>query len=189
MWRYFQLPSYDTCTSVGQNTAYSHTYVATPQDIVGITACLHYGAPVPCAKQVFNQCLLVAVEGEDYTLGSPTVTFPDTSDVGSAACTTFTIVDDSILELDQQFEVQIVTPTNPANITLSLPSSTTTVTIMDNDSKCTPDETDCLSYNLTLNTISSRRSWYNPEVERYNGGYSTPSNTHQTGNLIANSNQ
>ncbi len=99
--------------------------------------------------------LLVAVDGEDYTLGSPTVTFPDTSDVGTTVCATFTIVDDSILELDQQFEVQVVTPTDPANITFNVTASTTTVTITDNDSKYTPDETGC---NLTHNTISNRRS-------------------------------
>ncbi len=96
---------------------------------------LQYHVPSKCLINVF----LVAVEGEDYTLGSPTVTFPDTSDVGSTACATFTILDDSSLELDQQFQVQVVTPTDP-NITLSVPSSTTTVTITDNDSKCTPDE-------------------------------------------------
>ncbi len=108
--------------------------------------------PSKCLISVF----LVAVVGEDYTLGSPTVTFPNTSDVGTTACATFTIVDDSILELDQQFEVEVVTPTDP-NITLSVLSSTTTVTITDNDSKCTPDETGC---NLTHNTISISRSWY-----------------------------
>ncbi len=78
--------------------------------------------------------MFAIVEGEDYNLTNSMVTFPDTSIVGSTACATFNIIDDSILELDQQFTAQLAS-SNPPGVTLSVPSSSTTVTIEDNDSK------------------------------------------------------
>ncbi len=78
--------------------------------------------------------LFAIVEGEDYNIANPLVTFPDTSTVGSTACATFNITDDSILELDQMFTVGLST-SDPPGVTLSLPSTTATVTIEDNDSK------------------------------------------------------
>ncbi len=80
-------------------------------------------------------CVLVAVEGEDYNLTNTVITFPNTSVVGAAACTTFTITDDSILELDKEFRIQITSPTDPPGLTISAQSSTTVVTIEDNEGK------------------------------------------------------
>ncbi len=78
-------------------------------------------------------CFLFAiVEGEDYNLANPVVTFPDTSTVGSIACATFNIIDDSILETDEQFTTQLAS-SDPAGVTLMI--STATVTIENNDSK------------------------------------------------------
>ncbi len=80
-------------------------------------------------------CFLFAiVEVEDYNLTNPVVTFPDTSIVGSIACATFNIIDDSILETDQQFTAQLAS-SDPPGVTLTVSSSTATVTIEDNDSK------------------------------------------------------
>ncbi len=80
-------------------------------------------------------CLLVTVEGEDYNLANTEITFPDTSVVGDTACATFTIIDDSILELDEEFRVQITSPTDPRGVTINVTSFTTVVTIEDNESK------------------------------------------------------
>ncbi len=78
-------------------------------------------------------CFLFAiVEGEDYNLTNSVITFPDTSTVGSIACATFNIIDDSILETDQQFTAQLAS-SDPPGVTLM--TSTATVTIEDNDCK------------------------------------------------------
>ncbi len=62
------------------------------------------------------------------------VTFPDTSTVGDTACATFNIINDSILELNQQFSVHIIASVPPG---VSYSVTYTTVTIEDNDSKST----------------------------------------------------
>ncbi len=75
-------------------------------------------------------CLLVTVEGEDYNLASTVITFPFTSVVGDTVCAIFTTIsDDSILELDEE----ITSPTDPPGLTIIIPSSTTVVTIEDNE--------------------------------------------------------
>ncbi len=79
--------------------------------------------------------MVLTVEGEDYNLTSTVITFPDTSVVGDTACAALTIIDDSILELDEEFRVQITTPTDPPGVTINVTSSTTVVTIEDNKSK------------------------------------------------------
>ncbi len=80
-------------------------------------------------------CLVLTVEGEDYNLTNTVITFPNTSVVGDTACATFTIIIDSILELDEEFRVQITTPTDPPGVTINVTSSTTIVTIEDNEGK------------------------------------------------------
>ncbi len=60
------------------------------------------------------------------------IIFPDTSVVGATACTTFTITDDGILELDKEFRIQITSPTDPPGLTINETSSMTVVTIEDN---------------------------------------------------------
>ncbi len=80
-------------------------------------------------------CLLVTVEGEDYNLTKTVIAFPDTSVAGATACATFTITDDNILELDEDFRVQITSPTDPPGLTISAQSSSTVVTIEDNEGK------------------------------------------------------
>ncbi len=77
-------------------------------------------------------CSLVTVEGEDYNLTNTVIIFPDTSVVGDTACATFTITDDSILELDEKFRIQITSPTDPPGLTINDTSSMTVVTINDN---------------------------------------------------------
>ncbi len=80
-------------------------------------------------------CLVLTVEGEDYNLTNTVITFPNTSVVGDTVCATFTIIDDSILELDEEFRVQITTPTDPPGVTINVTSSTTIVAIEDNERK------------------------------------------------------
>ncbi len=80
-------------------------------------------------------CLLVTVEREDYNLASTVIRFPDTSVVGDTACATFTIIDDSILELDEEFQVQITYSIYPPGVTINVTSSTTIVAIEDNEGK------------------------------------------------------
>ncbi len=62
------------------------------------------------------------------------ITFPDTSVVGVTACATVTIIDDRVLEQDEHFLVQI-TSRDPPGLTIFIPSSTTVVTIEDNEGK------------------------------------------------------
>ncbi len=93
------------------------------------------GAPSLFPPSTIVCCFLFAiVEGEDYNLINPVVTFPDTSTVGSTACAPFNIIDDRILEADQQFTAQLAS-SDPPGVTLTVSSSTATVTIEDNDSK------------------------------------------------------
>ncbi len=79
----------------------------------------------------------VTVEGEDYNMASTVITFPDTSVVGDTVCATFTIIDDRIPELDEEIRVQITSPTDPSGITINATSSTTVVTIEDDNGKST----------------------------------------------------
>ncbi len=78
-------------------------------------------------------CSHFTVEGEDYNLANTVITFPNTSVVGDTACAAFTITDDSILELDEEFRVQITSPTDPPGLTINVRSSTTVVTIQDDN--------------------------------------------------------
>ncbi len=80
-------------------------------------------------------CLVLTVEGDDYNLANSVLTFPNTSVVGVTACAMFTIINDSILELDEEFCVQITSPSDPPGVTINVPSSTTIVTIEDNEGK------------------------------------------------------
>ena len=71
--------------------------------------------------------------GEDYTEPSPLqVTFFSGDDVNDTACATFGIINDGNLEFDHEFTVTLssVTPTGPV---LSAMSSSTTVTIVDDE--------------------------------------------------------
>ncbi len=63
------------------------------------------------------------------------ITFPDTSVVGDTACATVIIIDDSTLERDEDFLFQITSPTDPPGLTIIIPSSTTVVTIEDNEGR------------------------------------------------------
>ncbi len=60
------------------------------------------------------------------------ITFSDTSAI---ACATFTIIDDHVLERDEDFLVQITSPTDPPGLRISTLSSTTVVTIEDNEGR------------------------------------------------------
>ncbi len=62
------------------------------------------------------------------------ITFPNTSVVRVTACAMFTIIDDRVLEWDERFLVQI-TSTDPPGLTIFIPSSTTVVTIEDNEGR------------------------------------------------------
>ncbi len=84
---------------------------------------------------MLHLCLVLTVEGDDYNLANTVITFLDTSVVGDTACATFTIIDDSILELDEEFRVQITSPTDPPGVTINVTSSTTIVAIEDNEGK------------------------------------------------------
>ncbi len=84
---------------------------------------------------MLHLCLVLTVEGEDYNLANTVITFPNTSVVGDTACATFTIIDDSILELDEEFRIQITSPTDPPGVTINVTSSTTIVAIADNEGK------------------------------------------------------
>ncbi len=77
-------------------------------------------------------CSLVTVEGEDYNLTNTVITIPDTSVVGATTCAMLIIIDDSILELDEEFRIQITSPTDPPGLTINETSSMTVVTIEDN---------------------------------------------------------
>ena len=79
-------------------------------------------------------CVFILPEaGEDYNEPSPLeVTFFSGDMTGSIACATYVIIDDDNLEFDHEFTVSLstVTPTGPV---LSVPSSTTIVTINDDE--------------------------------------------------------
>ncbi len=75
---------------------------------------------------------LATVEGEDYILTSPVITFPVTSVVGATACATVSIIDDRVLERDERFLVQITT-TDPPGLTIN--RSSFVVTIEDNEGR------------------------------------------------------
>ena len=82
-----------------------------------------------CLSHVY----VTAVLGEDFTEPSPLqVTFSSGNLVGDTACTTFGIINDNNLEFDHEFTVNLesVTPTGPV---ISNSSSTTTVSIMDDE--------------------------------------------------------
>jgi len=79
------------------------------------------------------KCLILSVVGEDYTEPSPLqVTFSSGDNINDTACATFGIINDNNLEFDHEFTVSLsgVTPTGPV---LSLMSSSTTVTITDDE--------------------------------------------------------
>jgi len=79
------------------------------------------------------KCLILSVVGEDYTEPSPLqVTFSRSDNINDTACATFGIINDNNLEFDHEFTVSLsgVTPTGPV---LSLMSSSTTVTITDDE--------------------------------------------------------
>lgn len=77
---------------------------------------------------------VVIGSGLDAALSSPSdgvLTFNTGSVSGQRQCTTFTIIDDDLLEGDENFQVSLDSPTGGAN--LDDPTSAT-VTITDNDS-------------------------------------------------------
>ena len=79
-------------------------------------------------------CVFILPEaGDDYDEPSPPeVTFFSGNMTGDTACATYVIIDDDNLEFDHEFTVSLstVTPTGPV---LSVPSSTTIVTINDDE--------------------------------------------------------
>jgi len=84
---------------------------------------------VPVTVCVF----ILSVAGQDFNAPSPPeVTFPSGGAVGDTACATYGIIDDDNLEFDHEFTVSLstVTPTGPV---LSVSSSTTIVTITDDE--------------------------------------------------------
>jgi len=77
--------------------------------------------------------LILSVAGQDFNTSSPPeVTFSSGDAQGDTACATFDIINDDNLEFDHEFTVSLstVTPTGPV---LSVPSSTTVVTITDDE--------------------------------------------------------
>ena len=77
--------------------------------------------------------IVVAVLGQDFTVPSPLeVIFSSGDVVGNTSCATFGIVNDDNLEFDHEFVVTLamVTPTGPV---ISIPSSSTTVSISDDE--------------------------------------------------------
>ena len=84
---------------------------------------------VPVTACVF----IIPVAGGDYLEPSPPeVTFFSGDTTSDTACATYVIIDDDNLEFDHEFTISLstVTPTGPA---LSVPSSTTIVTITDDE--------------------------------------------------------
>ena len=84
---------------------------------------------VPVTVCVF----ILSVAGQDFNAPSPPeVTFSSGDIQGDTACATFGIINDDNLEFDHEFTVSLstVTPTGPV---LSVPSSTTIVTITDDE--------------------------------------------------------
>jgi len=75
---------------------------------------------------------ILSVAGQDFNAPSSEVTFPSGDAVGDTACATYVIINDNNLEFDHEFTVSLstVTPTGPV---LSAPSSTTIVTITDDE--------------------------------------------------------
>ena len=77
--------------------------------------------------------LLHAVLGEDFTEPSLLqVTFSSGDVVGDTACVTFGIINDNNLEFDHEFTVNLESVT-PPGLVISNSSSTTTVSIMDDE--------------------------------------------------------
>ena len=73
--------------------------------------------------------------GEDFTEPSPLeVTFSSGDVVSDTACATFGILDDANLEFDHEFTVTLAM-TTPAGLTLSVSSSSTTVSISDDEGR------------------------------------------------------
>ena len=71
--------------------------------------------------------------GEDFTEPSPLqVTFSSGDVVGDTACTAFGIINDNNLEGDHEFTVNLESVTPPGPV-ISNSSSTTTVSIMDDE--------------------------------------------------------
>ena len=80
-----------------------------------------------------SRLVILSVEGEDFMLPSPPeATFSSGDSVGSTACVGFYIIDDSNLEFDHEFTV-ILSSVNPTGPLLSAMSSSTTVSITDNE--------------------------------------------------------
>ena len=79
-------------------------------------------------------CVFILPEADDdYNEPSPPeVTIFSGNTTGDTACATFEIINDNNLELDHEFTVSLstFTPTGPV---LSVPSSTTIVTITDDE--------------------------------------------------------
>jgi len=76
---------------------------------------------------------ILSEAGQDFSPPSPPeVTFSSGDLSGDTACATYVIIDDNNLEFDHEFTVSLstVTPTGPD---LVMGSSTTTVTINDNE--------------------------------------------------------
>ena len=98
------------------------------------------GAKAGMFQKLHSCCALInslscasSVLGQDYSVSDPlTVTFTSGGGVGSTACAPVSIIDDDSLEFDHSFTVSL-SSTNPIGVTLSVPSSTTAVTIDDNE--------------------------------------------------------
>lgn len=72
---------------------------------------------------------------QDFTEPSPLeATFSSGNSIGNTACATFGIENDANLEFDHEFTVSLAM-TTPAGLTLSVPSSSTTVSISDDEGR------------------------------------------------------
>ena len=72
----------------------------------------------------------------DFSIGEfdRSINFTSGSGIGDMSCTNFTIIDDTVAELDECFELGATS--NQANrVTVSPSASTTTIFIIDNDCK------------------------------------------------------
>ena len=78
---------------------------------------------------------LILVAGSDYVAGPLQATFPTSSMEGATSCVNISILQDMVLEGDHTFGVEVSSVT-PSVVIVGMPSEET-VTILDDESRCT----------------------------------------------------
>ena len=76
-----------------------------------------------------------SVAGTDYVAGPLQATFPTSSMEGDTSCVNISILQDLVLEGDHEFGVEVTSAT-PSVVVVGMPSEET-VTILDDESRCT----------------------------------------------------